>query len=254
MWFASVREITAGLRDRFSPWETAAALRLDTPDLTVLVPGQFVLLGAAGRARPVIPIPVLPWAQTAGATLDVLFTDPQQLDHLDGVLRLDRPMRLLGPAGRGFSIEGRTRRALLAGSGVGLGPLLHLTAELLRRGLDVTFVSTALESERHAPAGALPHEVEYLTPAPNRRLAELEDLALWADALYLATSAELLPDVLSMLRRRLLRLRKGFAQALVPPGPLPCGVGACDLCVVRTAAGYRRACRDGLVFDLPTLI
>lgn len=249
-----MREITAELRDRSSPWAGASALTLYTPGLTPLAPGQFVLLGNAGGLGPVIPLLGLPWAQSAGATLDLLFADSRDLARLETTLRLERPLRLLGPAGRGFSIDGRARRALVAGNGEGLGALLFLTFELLQRGLDVTFVSTAEDPERHAPASALPHEVEYLTPEPSRLSAQLEALLPWADALYLAVSQPLLPDILTLLRRRLLRLPKDFAQALIRSVPVPCGVGACDLCTVRTAAGYRRACRDGLVFDLSALV
>jgi dihydroorotate dehydrogenase electron transfer subunit len=249
-----LREITARLQERFAPWESATAIRLDTPNLTALTAGQFVLIGGAGWGGSVLRVPALPWVQSVGTTLDLLFTDSNRLEHLEEVLRLDRPLRLLGPAGRGFSIDGRTRRALVVGNGEGLGPLLLLTTELLRRGVDVTFVSTAEDPERHAPAAALPHEAEYLTPEPDRRLAQLEDLLPWADALYLAVSPLLLPDILTLLRRRLLRLPKSFAQALIRSVAMPCGLGACDLCVVGTTNGYRRACREGPVFDLPSLI
>jgi hypothetical protein len=249
-----VRELTARLSDRFAPWDSAIAVRLESPDLTPVLPGQFVLLGAAGYGSPILPFPALPWSQVAGTSLDLLFTEPGKLEGLEAVLRLDRPLRVFGPAGRGFSIDSRTRRALVMGSGEGLGSLLLLTTELLRRAADVTFISTAEHPERPAPAGALPHEVEYLTPAPERRLAQLEELLPWADALYLAVAPPLLPEILTLLRRRLLRLPKGFAQALVRPVLVPCGVGACDLCIIETTKGYRRACRNGLVFDLPSLI
>jgi Iron-sulfur cluster binding domain of dihydroorotate dehydrogenase B len=85
------------------------------------------------------------------------------------------------------------------------------------------------------------------------RHARIETLLLWADSLYLALDFESLPHILNALRRGLMRLRKGFAQAIVLPDLLPCGVGACDPCTIVTREGYRRVCRDGLVFDLLTL-
>ncbi|MGH2345721.1 MAG: hypothetical protein ACRDG4_10880, partial [Chloroflexota bacterium] len=173
---------------------------------------------------------------------------------LDRAIRFDRPLRLVGPGGRGFVVEGRTRRALLVGSGTGVGALLQLTTLLLGRGLDVTFVWAAEGKNGAMPAGALSPEVEYVTPEPDHLLTNLEQLLPWADALYLALPTDLLPPVASLLRRRLPRLRKGFAQSLIPPPAMPCGVGACDLCTVRTSGGYRRACRDGLVFDLQALV
>jgi len=121
--------------------------------------------------------------------------------------------------------------------------------------MDVTLVVPRIAERPVMPASALPPEVEYVTPAADDLLETLSGLLEWADALYLATAADQLPAILTLLRRRLLRLRKGFAQVLLlPPPSMPCGIGACDLCIVRTSGGFRRACRDGLVFDLLSLV
>ena len=103
-------------------------------------------------------------------------------------------------------------------------------------------------------------EVEYVLPpdaegyGDGALLGAVDELLPWADQLFLALPQALLPPLLDTLRRRLLRLRKGFAQALLLPGLLPCGVGACDLCTLPTRDGYRRLCRDGLVFELLSLV
>ncbi|MGH2410475.1 MAG: hypothetical protein ACRDGS_08925 [Chloroflexota bacterium] len=249
-----MRDIAATVSGRSFPWESATVLRLETPGLAAVAPGQFVLLGAGTPGASLIPIPLLPWTIASGTTLDILFTRAESLASLEGVIRLDLPLRLRGPGGRPFNVEGKTRRALLLGQDEGLGPLLHLAADLVRRGVDVTLI-VPRASESHAmPASALPLEVEYVTPGNDEVLERLEGLLDWADALYLAIPPDQLPAILDLLRRRLLRLRKGFAQALLAPPPMPCGIGACDLCTVRTTAGYRRACRDGLVFDLLSLV
>jgi len=229
-------------------------LRLHAPGLIVVAPGQFVLLGSGAAGGFVLPVPVLPWARMSGGALDLLFTTPSSLEDLERALRLDRPLRLRGPAGRPFAVESKTRRALLLASGAGLGPLLHLAGDLVQRGLDVTLVAPQASGTAPMPAAALPPEIEYATPAEDAFLGSLDGLLEWADALYLAMATDQLPAILTLLRRRLLRLRKGFAQALLPPPPMPCGVGSCDLCTVRTPSGYRRACRDGLVFDLLSLV
>ena len=219
-----------------------------------MAPGQFVLLGPRTAGSPVLPIPLLPWAGATGSTLDFLFSHPEPLARLEGMVRLDQPLRLRGPSGRPFAVEAKTRRALLVGQTDGLGPLLHLAANLVRRGMDVTLVVPRIPDSLFMPASTLPPEVEYVTPSESDLLETVSGLLEWADALYLATAPEQLPAILTLLRRRLLRLRKGFAQALLAPPPMPCGIGACDLCAVRTSAGYRRACRDGLVFDLLLLV
>jgi dihydroorotate dehydrogenase electron transfer subunit len=189
-----------------------------------------------------------------GSSLDFLFSQDESLARLEGAVRLDRPLRLRGPGGRPFVVEAKTRRALLVGQNEGLGPLLHLAAQLVRRSLDVTLVVPRTPESPFMPASALPPEVEYVTPGEGDLLERLGGLLEWADALYLATASDQLPAILTLLRRRLLRMRKGFAQALLAPPLMPCGIGACDLCTVRTPSGYRRACRDGLVFDLLSLV
>ena len=69
-------------------------------------------------------------------------------------------------------------------------------------------------------------EEDFRDPLPAL-VTTLERILPWADQLFLALPDEYLPEILTLLRRRLLRLRKGFAQALIAPALLPCGVGAC---------------------------
>jgi dihydroorotate dehydrogenase electron transfer subunit len=256
-----VRVLSGTVLERESVWSAAARLRLAVPDLGLVAPGQYVLVKRVGRRDPLLARPAMPCAQApAGDMVDILeWYGDARYDEEQGTWREGDLLQVTGPAGRPFQIDNRTRRVLLVGMAEGLGPLLLLTRVLVERGVEVTFVSRQHYDGSAMPGAALPPEVEYVV-APgadrneDRPLVELvEQLIAWADQLYVALPPALLPAMLNLMRRRLLRVRKGFAQALVSPALLPCGVGACDLCALPVREGYRRLCRDGLVFDLLSL-
>lgn len=244
-------------------WSHVHRLRIRVPDLGSAQPGQYVLAGPQHSLQPLLLRPLLISGQIGlGSTTEIEALAPSGWgsDALQDGSADARTLRVVGPLGKGFSADSRTRRALLAGSGAGLGPLIYLARTLVERGVEVTFVGRPEPEGRSMPGTLLPPEVEYVLPPgalgyeDGAALATVDELLPWADQLFLALPQALLPPLLDTLRRRLLRLRKGFAQALVLPGLLPCGVGACDLCTLPTRDGYRRLCRDGLVFELLSLV
>ena len=254
-----MRFLSAVVREQLAPWPSVTALRLEAPGLGRVAPGQFLLLSDAARRLSVLPEIVLPWGQS-DTFVEVVCSARGSPVSTPPWLGFPRPVYLLGPAGRAFTVEARTRRALLVGGGAGLGPMLFLSSQLLERGVEVTFVAARDADGPAMPASILPPEVEYILPVPDGTedlsgalLRAVEGTLTWADALYVALPEEVLPLLVNLMRRQLLRLRKGFAQALLLPPLLPCGVGACDLCIIATRHGYRRQCRDGLVFDLLSL-
>jgi dihydroorotate dehydrogenase electron transfer subunit len=177
-----------------------------------------------------------------------------------GRVQRDDALLITGPVGRPFQVDKRVRRALLVDDGAAVAPLLYLLHRLVELSVEVTYLAIRRDPGDGVPARALPPEIEYIAieaagihEANAGLAARIETLLPWADSLYLALDFESLPHILNALRRGLMRLRKGFAQAIVLPDLLPCGVGACDLCTIVTREGYRRVCRDGLVFDLLTL-
>ena len=56
-------------------------------------------------------------------------------------------------------------------------------------------------------------------------------------------------QLLKLLQEQPQLSQRDLAQALVQV-PMPCGVGACDICRVGTRLGEQRTCVDGPVFDL----
>jgi dihydroorotate dehydrogenase electron transfer subunit len=224
--------------------------------------GQFVLARATAARDPLLPAALLVRSHDAGSgLLQALVPTGSWPGGLVGEPRPGLALHLLGPCGQPFNVDRRARRALLLGAGAGSGALLFLAQRLVDEGQDVTFIGAATEQEGVVPASLLPHDVEFLAvpteegQTPGDPLVSVaEPLLAWADAIFIALPMHFLDPLTRALRRRLLRLRKGYAQALVLSGWLPCGVAACDLCTIPTREGYRRLCRDGLVFDLLNLV
>lgn len=254
-----MRELVALVSERELAWPGMLRMALRAPLLQAAAPGQYLLAGPRTRRDAFLPRALLPAQQDLGSEQVAVFCP---IDSAQSGWLVGEEVRVVGPSGHGYEVDGKTRRALLLGAGPGCGPLLLLATGLVRRGLEVTFAGLADSGVQSMPGSLLPPEVEYLSlpvQQAGRQTASTlfggnDDLLLWADQLFVAVPEKQLPSVLDAMRRRLLRLRKGFAQALVLPDLLPCGVGACDLCVLRMRDGQRRPCRDGLVFDLLTLL
>jgi dihydroorotate dehydrogenase electron transfer subunit len=159
---------------------------------------------------------------------------------------------VLGPLGRPFAMEPRSRSLLLIGSGPGLGALLCLARASAARGAAVTLLAGAEDQESLPPAFLLPDDVEYETVAGPVTDLMAGAPVQWADQLFAALphgSVEALRDT---VRAGKLRWERGFASVLLE-GPLVCGVGACNACVVTARKGARLLCIDGPVFDLREL-
>lgn len=256
-----VRVLHGTVLDREQTWPPYQRLRFHIPDLGPIEPGQALLARPIADRDPRMPRVLLPAGQDrALQTVTCLVEEPRTPEHdLFSAWQSGHRIQVVGPVGRPFHVAGSTRRALLVGAGIGHGALVALAHALTQQGIEVTFVSWPAHDGATMPAAALPPEVEYVvTPeAPGAGDAlprQLDPLTSWADQLFVAVPTPLLTPLMNLLRRRLLRLRRGFAQALLTADLLPCGVGACDLCALHTRDGYRRLCRDGLVFDLLSLV
>ncbi len=169
------------------------------------------------------------------------------------------PVDLLGPLGSGFRV-GEAARLLLVAEVRALPPLLPL----LEAAPAVALVIEAQTRVQLPPPTRFPPAVElHLLTADGSagrqgRLdgegSPLPDLIAWAERLCLACDPARYPELARYVRSACRAASpappgSGFAQALVAV-PMPCGVGACEICRVETRRGEQRACSDGPVFDL----
>jgi dihydroorotate dehydrogenase electron transfer subunit len=128
----------------------------------------------------------------------------------------------------------------------------------------VVLLAAAPSSERLPQPFLLPPDTEYQSsaegaaalvgllgaPAPGRSI--FASPIAWADQICLAITDDLVAPAADAVRAGRMRWGRGFAQAALA-GPMPCGVGTCQSCLIDTRDGLRSRCKDGPVFDLRDL-
>ncbi len=171
---------------------------------------------------------------------------------------------LLGPLGAPFSLDGRTRNLLLAGVGPALPALIFLARAAAAGGLAGLLLAAAPEADRLPPPFLLPPDLEYqssadgpaaligLLGAPPPGGPIFASPIAWADQICLALTDDLAAPAADAVRAGRMRWGRGLAQAALA-GPIPCGLGTCQACLVETRDGLRTRCKDGPVFDLRDL-
>jgi dihydroorotate dehydrogenase electron transfer subunit len=262
-------------------------LHLDAPSLApVAGPGQALLVRCGDPEHPAID-PYLPRAyfvfavdRQAGRLSLLVEVRGRGSAWLARRREGDRVL-LHGPVGREVRPARQTRHLLLLALGaIGVAGTSLLATTAARGGLSVTLIAGTGAPEGGAPEGGapggalppqlLPADVEYRTATPEQGglLGALPDALGWADEVVVAASWPVL-ETLALLRRARLEpfsLRSSLPVQAIPLAPLsssgagtgggdalPCGTGACGVCVVPTGRGLRLACREGLAFPLEAL-
>ena len=172
---------------------------------------------------------------------------------------------ILGPLGRGFSIEPGARNLLLVAGGIGIAPLVFLMQYAVSQH-QITLIhgaSTAaqLYTERSQPT-AISYQVAQFVPVTEdgsmgkKGMATdiLPDFLDRADQVYACGPADMYKAMAEMSSRAKpsnLKLRKCQVSLEVRMG---CGFGACYGCTINTKKGLKQVCRDGPVFELDDII
>jgi dihydroorotate dehydrogenase electron transfer subunit len=187
-------------------------------------------------------------------------------------------LEMLGPLGRPFEVDGRSRHLLLVAGGLGMAGVRALADELLDQGRQVALLFGAAGASEVYPSSLLPDEVEYVVATDDGSLGHrgfVTDLVpayeAWADQCFACGPEPMLAALARLARGRDARLgvarlgRKGRRmtrpEALGTPAArrkswlqvsmeqnMGCAVGACLGCVVIGVDGPQRVCREGPVF------
>ncbi len=246
--------------------------------------GQFAMLAAAERwgagedERPYLPR-AFSYARFLDGEAHFLLEDVGPGTHRLCELREGDGLWMLGPLGRGFTMPGGTRRALLTGGGVGIAPLAIWQDELNSVGAagERATVLLGFRDRAHAEGAALLDDTARAddgSTGHNRlatddrsvghnRLATDDGsvghhgpvtdlLAAELDRDAHATVYACGPPAMLEAVRALCAERSVPAQLALESG-MACGFGACFGCVVPTRDGYVRVCVDGPVIDAERL-
>ncbi len=193
-------------------------------------------------------------------------------------LRPGDAVDMLGPLGRPFEVDPRSRHLLLIAGGLGMAGIRSLADEALRDGRQVTLLFGAASARDVYPSSLLPDEVEYVIATDDGSVGHhgfvtelVPAYEAWADQAFACGPAPMLAALARLAEGRRGRLgvatlgRKRGGGKVDPPGStaarrkaflqvsmeqnMGCAVGACLGCVILGTNGApQRVCREGPVF------
>jgi dihydroorotate dehydrogenase electron transfer subunit len=193
-------------------------------------------------------------------------------------LRPGDPIDMLGPLGRPFEVDPRSRHLLLVAGGLGMAGVRMLADEAIRDGRAVTLLFGAASAREVYPSNLLPDEVEYVVATDDGSLGHhgyvtelVPEYEAWADQAFACGPQPMLSALARLAAGRQGRMgvaklgrkrgggrqdksgspgarRKAFLQVSMEQN-MGCAVGACLGCVVMGVSGTpQRVCREGPVF------
>ncbi|HKF84738.1 MAG TPA: hypothetical protein VKB30_03065 [Candidatus Limnocylindrales bacterium] len=223
------------------------------------------------------PLPIAT-ADPASGTLTTQAPGAPPSRGWTGILRVGDRAELIGPLGRPFEVDPRSRHLLLVAEGHSIAGLRLLVDEAIRDGRSVVLLYGADEASRVYPSSLLPDEVEYVVATADGSLGHrgsVLDLVLdyeaWADQSFAAGPPALLGALAALAIGRRNRMgvatlgrkrgagrpiapgspearRKAFLQ-VIPDQRIGCAGGTCLGCAVPGVSGMpQRVCREGPAF------
>ena len=187
-------------------------------------------------------------------------------------------VEMLGPLGRPFERDPRSRHLLLVAGGLGMAGVRSLADEALAAGCNVTVLFGAASAAHVYPSSLLPDEVEYVVATDDGSFGHhgfvtelVPQFEAWADQCFACGPQPMLAALAGLASGRQARLgvarlgaRRGKGTRSAPLGTpqarrrawlqvsmeqnMGCAVGACLGCVVMGVDGPQRVCREGPVF------
>ncbi len=241
--------------------------------------GQFVHVRTGDYSGLVLRRPFsINTTDAAAGTLTVHFRTVGKGTEWLARMRPGDRLDVLGPLGRPFEVDPRSRHLLLVAGGLGIAGVRMLVDEALRDGRQVVVLFGAATAREVYPSNLLPDEVEYVVATDDGTLGHagfvtelVPQYEAWADQAFACGPLPMLATLSRLAAGRRERLgvaklgrkrgggkpdpvgspaarRKSFLQVALEQN-MGCAVGACLGCVVMGANGQpQRVCREGPVF------
>lgn len=236
-------------------------LTLDSPDIaSIAKPGQFVMVRTGNTKDPLLRRPFSISQTSNGKHFQILFKVVGRGTSLLAHCREGEYLSVLGPLGKGFSIDCNSLNCLVGG-GMGIAPLLFLAKMILRKctktpplvivgarnqkelaPLVEDFAELGLSVHPATDDGSLGHH-GLVTDV-------LKNLDLDSDcSTYVCGPHPMMTAVHLFCKER------DFSCQVSMETTMACGMGACLGCIVPVEkGGYAHACSDGPVFDSKELL
>jgi dihydroorotate dehydrogenase electron transfer subunit len=242
------------------------------PSFATPQPGQFVMIRDPERGEPLLPRPLSVYGfhrEGNQAILDLLYRVAGRGTSLFSRMKRGALLTVLGPLGRGFTLQRDVQKVILLAGGVGVAPLTFLLHEGYLRD------NSLREIKIIAYVGA--RTTELLTGID--RLQGFCDLRTATDdgsagyhglvtdflrcdiggyepeetVIYACGPAAMIRSLGLIVRKSAIRCEVSLEERMA------CGIGACLGCAVKVKDGqggnaYRRVCHDGPVFDIRKIV
>jgi dihydroorotate dehydrogenase electron transfer subunit len=238
------------------------------PSFVTPHPGQFVMIHDPARREPLLPRPLSVYGfrrEGGQPTLDLLCRVAGRGTSLLSRIKPGASLAVLGPLGRGFTVQPGLRKVILLAGGVGVAPLTFLLHECYLRdaSLQGTKITAYVGARTHELLAGLDRLQGFcdLRPATDDGSAGYHGLVtdlLRRDLcgyepdetmIFACGPAAMTQALGSLLNQSAFRCQVSLEERMA------CGIGACLGCAVATVDGggknvYRKVCQDGPVFDI----
>ena len=225
----------------------------------VAVPGQFVNVRLHDRMEPLLRRPIsLHGIDTEKGTIAFLYLVVGKGTMMMTEMQASQDINLLGPLGRGFSLDFEGNRAVVIGGGIGSAPLYPLIQALREKGKQVVLILGARSKESIVALElyhAIGAECKIATEDGSMGvkgfvtdILEEEFKNGTCDYLYTCGPIPMLHAIESMTEQY------GVKGEISTEAHMGCGLGLCLSCSVKGKDGRnRKVCQAGPVFRLGEL-
>jgi len=222
-------------------------------------PGSFFMVAVANGLDPLLkrPISIHRWMD---GNIQLLYRVAGRGTDILSRKKPGDSMELLGPLGNGFPAGNKLKNIILVAGGLGIAPIFALAESLIKRN-PVLFYGARTKKEvlctdELNAIGIAPvistddgssGEKGNIVNILRKHVARHPSHA--ADQILFACGPEPMLKALSSMAKEF--KMKGYAAL---EQNMACGIGTCLGCVVKTAKGYKRVCKEGPVFPFEELI